>query len=256
MRWLLSTCLWVCMPLWACPTSQPLSYTLIAQHPHNARDFTQGLVFAGDTLVESTGRYGHSALISHAPGLGDRYALPERLFGEGVTWFRERLWQLTWRAGQLRIYAHQPLRLERTLRYRGQGWGLTDDGQNLYLSDGSAQLSVRRPEDFAELRRITVRSDRGPVAQLNELEWVDGRILANVWGTDHIAQIDPDSGCVVGWLDLSELWPHGLRPASADVLNGIAWQASSGHLWVTGKLWPRLYELKLEALPAASPGKP
>ncbi len=232
-------------PAWACEDPGALEYRLIGSLPHDTRAFTQGLVFIDNTLAESVGGYGESAVILHHPAGPERLDLPARLFGEGLTWFDERLWQLSWQAGELRLYRVAPLRLERSLRYRGQGWGLTHDGSRLYLSDGSAALSVRRPSDFAEERRILVREGERPVARLNELEWWRGSILANVWQTDRIARIDPDSGCVTAWLDLADLWPHAIRPPWADVLNGIAVHPRTGHVWVTGKRWPRLYELAL-----------
>ncbi len=240
-------------PARACGDPRALGYQLIDTRPHDPRAFTQGLVFVDDTLAESVGGYGESALILHHPAGPERLELPTRLFGEGLTWFDEQLWQLSWRAGELRVYRIAPLRLERSLRYRGQGWGLTHDGDLLYLSDGSATISVRQPEDFSERRRIAVRAGQRPVARLNELEWWRGSILANVWQTDRIAQIDPHSGCVIAWLDLAGLWPRAVRTPQADVLNGIAVHPETGHVWVTGKRWPRLYELSLQTPEAPAP---
>ena len=235
----------VLAPAWACEPSKSLQYQLVGTHPHDPTSFTQGLVFVGSQLAESTGQYGRSALILHQPDGPRRLALPARLFGEGLTWFEQELWQLTWRAGQLRIYRLQPLRLDRTLRYDGQGWGLTHDGTHLFLSDGSAGISIRHPDDFRELRRLQVRDGQRPVYRLNELEWWRDSLLANIWQSDRIARIAAETGCVLAWLDLTDLWPRDQRPASADVLNGIAVHPGTGHVWVTGKYWPRLYELRL-----------
>lgn len=234
-------------PAWACGKPRQLQYRVIDSLPHDPRSFTQGLVFIDDVLAESTGGYGDSKLILHHPAHQESLDLPRRRFGEGLTWFRERLWQLSWKAGELRIYRTDPLRLARSLRYRGEGWGLTHDGEHLYLSDGSAELSVRDPDNFHEIRRIVVRAHGKPVALLNELEWWQDSLLANVWRSDHIVRINPESGCVTGLLDLSGLWPAALRPPQADVLNGIAVHPKSGEVWVTGKRWPRLYRLELSS---------
>ncbi len=227
-----------------CPSAAALDYELISSQPHDARAFTQGLVFAGEQLVESTGGYGESHLLVHG-ARPQRLALPSGLFGEGLTWLDQRLWQLSWQAGQLRIYQLEPLRLLEKRRYAGEGWGLTTDGENLYMSDGSAELSIRSSADFGEIRRVSVRAGATALKRINELEWWQDTILANIWQTDQIAQISPDTGCVLAWLDLSALWPRSIRPAGADVLNGIAVHPVSGHVWVTGKRWPRLYELRV-----------
>jgi glutamine cyclotransferase len=230
----------------ACQAPGQLHYRVLSEHVHDTNHYTQGLVFVGDALVESTGQYGRSQIIRYAPDYSpaQRLALPRQHFGEGLAWFQQRLWQLTWKAGELHIYNFQPLQRKKTIAYSGEAWGLTNDDEKLYLSDGSAELSVR-DENFTELRRVTVRSGEQAIDQLNELEWVQGQIFANIWQSDQIAQINPETGCVSAWLDLSDLWPQSQRPRSADVLNGMAWHPAREHLFVTGKWWPRLYELAI-----------
>lgn len=239
----------------SCPPAQHWDYQRLGEHSRAADFFTQGLTFVGDTLVESTGLYGRSRLIVHHKDNPQVIRLPDRLFGEGLTLHRQRLWQLSWKSGHLRVYRLNPLELEKTLHYQGQGWGLTSDGRHLIRSDGSSWLSFHSDEDFSPLKRIQVRDGQRPVRRLNELEWVNGQILANIWFSQKIASIDPDSGCVRAWLDLSTLWPYAERPASADVLNGIAWHAGREELWVTGKNWPRIYRLDVPALKGSPSGR-
>ena len=230
-----------------CPADIPrIAHQLVATHPHNPDAFTQGLAFAGGQLVESSGGYGRSFLALGPPGgaYTRQTTLPKKLFAEGLAVVDDHIWLLSWKRGVARVYEMSTLALLAEHRYRGEGWGLTSDGKTLYMSDGSAGLTLRRPDDFSEISRRTVRAGERALSRLNELEWVDGQIFANIWGSDHIARIDPDTGCVNGWLDLSALWPRAQRPATADVLNGIAWQ--DGHLWVTGKRWPTLYQLRLQ----------
>lgn len=232
-----------------CPKFIPsLDYQLVASHPHDRSAFTQGLLFADGVLYESSGGYGKSWISRQPPqGPAQRQALPDYLFAEGLAMLDEQLWLLSWKAGELRRYDPQTLSLLERRRYRGEGWGLTSDGQRFYMSDGSAKIRVRRPPDFTVEREMTVRTGAQPLPWLNELEWIEGQIFANLWQTDRIARIDPANGCVTGWLDLHALWPRQQRSADADVLNGIAWHAASGHLWVTGKRWPLLYELRLSS---------
>lgn len=237
----------------ACPEPQDLSYSVVASQPHDSNAFTQGLVFADGVLAESTGRYGHSQLILHQPGGPQTIDLPRNRFAEGLAWLDGQLWQLSWKAGEVRVYSQQPLQLQKRLQYVGEGWGLTHDGQRFILSDGSARLSFRRATDFAEIGHIQVRLGDTPLRYLNELEWINGALFANIWQQDIVARIDVESGCVTGLLRLHELWPRMLRPPQADVLNGLAWNAKKGELWVTGKLWPRLYRLKLPSLAAKTP---
>ena len=172
-----------------------------------------------------------------------RRALPARDFGEGVEVLRGRVYQLTWREGRVHVYAARTLRRLTTLRYRGEGWGLATDGRRLIMSDGTAVLRFRNPTTFRALRSVTVRDGRRRITRLNELEYVAGAVLANVWKSDRIAIIDPANGRLEGWLDLSGLNPDPARPSGQNVLNGIAFDRRTGRLLVTGKRWPRLYEI-------------
>ncbi len=234
----------------AADTTAPveIGYSIVATYPHDRTAYTQGLVYAGGALYESTGLYGHSSLRrvdlkSGAPTLIRR--LPEQYFGEGLTAFGDRLIQLTWRSGTAFVYTRRDLRPVGEFRYATEGWGLTQDGEHLIMSDGSATLYFLDPDRFTEVRRIQVRDNRGPVKFLNELEMVGGDIFANVWQSPRILRIAPDSGRVTGYVDLSALADRMGREPSTDVLNGIAYIPGSGRLLITGKQWPSLYAIKL-----------
>lgn len=234
-----------------CPQPIELRYSVAELQDHNKNSFTQGLVFADGHLVESTGLYGQSKLIVHKPGSSLAVDLPKNRFGEGLAWFDQKLWQLSWKAGELRSY-NLELELQNIQRYQGEGWGLTHDSNQFIMSDGSAYLSLR-DNNFAETKRVLVLDGNKPLKHINELEWVEGQLFANIWQQERLARIDTHSGCVSGWLELADLWPRMIRPPTADVLNGIAWDAKNRELWVTGKNWPRLYRLKIDALSPATP---
>ena len=225
-----------------------IGYSIVATYPHDTRAFTQGLVYAGGALYESTGLYGRSSvrrvdLKSGKPEL--IRPLARQYFGEGLTAFGHRLIQLTWRAGAAFVYTLGDLRPVGEFRYATRGWGLTHDGEHLIMSDGSASLYFLDPVGFTEVRRIQVREKGVPVKFLNELEFVGGDIFANVWQSPRILRIAPDSGQVTGFIDLSALVDEMARQAPIDVLNGIAIIPGSGRLLITGKLWPSLYAIEL-----------
>lgn len=231
-----------------------LRWKIVAEYPHDASGFTQGLLWHEGRLFESDGQYGDSQVAEKKLRTGETVqstALPAQQFGEGLALHAGSLWQLTWREGVLHRY---DLDLKRTggLRYGGEGWGLTSDGTALIVSNGSSKLAWVDPEGPSLLRQLEVKDGDTAIARLNELEWVEGAIYANVWMTDRIARIDPATGLVTGWLDLATLKQKaGITPADearGAVLNGIAWRADRKHLLVTGKYWPKLYEIKL--LPA------
>lgn len=232
-------------------TRQPaqIGYRIVATYPHDRRAYTQGLVYAGGALYESTGLYGRSTLrrVDLKSGRPETIRpLAARYFAEGLTAFGDRLIQLTWRSGTGFVYDRDDLRLASEFRYTTQGWGLTHDGEHLIMSDGSATLYFLDAQRFTEVRRMRVRDARGPVKFLNELEYVGGSIFANVWQSSHILRIDAQSGQVTGFIDLSELTQRIRRDPSADVLNGIAYIPGSGRLLITGKQWPYLYAIELE----------
>ncbi len=229
-------------------TAARYTYEVVRQYPHDPGAFTQGLEFVDGVLYEGTGLEGHSSLRKVDLGTGrvlQRVALPPELFGEGIAVVNSRILQLTWRSGVGFIYDRTALRQIGTFHYAGEGWGLTHSGRELVMSDGTAELRFLDPTTLAERRRLPVSDAGVAINALNELEWVDGEIFANVWQTDWIARISPMSGRVVGWIDLTGLLPIAAR-AGADVLNGIAYDERDKRLFVTGKLWPRLFEIRLK----------
>ena len=239
----------------AAGAAQPpaIAYRIADSYPHDAAAFTQGLLFRGGRLYESTGLHGRSALREVEVESGKvlrSVALPVEEFGEGLAFAGGRLVQLTWQNGIAHGWDPESLTRVAEWRYEGEGWGLAFDGRELVQSDGSARLNFRSPETFAVVRTLDVRRAGAPQFYLNELEWVDGAIWANVWQSDEIVRIDPASGEVTGVIDLAGLLSEAER-RGADVLNGIAWDAAKRRLYVTGKNWPKLFALELE--PAAKP---
>lgn len=216
--------------------------------PHDSEAFCQGLVHADGRLFEGTGQYGASSLREIELETGRilrRVDLDERVFGEGITLWGDSIVQLTWRERRAYVYDRDTFGYRQTFRYQGEGWGLTHDGTRLIMSDGTATLRFLDPATFREVRRVTVHDGRRRINHLNELEYVRGEILANVWYEDMIARISPEDGRVLGWLDLRDLWPARERPDREYVLNGIAYDAAHDRLFVTGKNWPRLYEIRI-----------
>ncbi len=230
------------------PTAHTFTYEVVNAYPHDRNAFTQGLVFEDGVLYEGTGRQGYSTLRKVDLASGDVLQirqLPDRFFGEGITIFDERIIQLTWQSGVGFAYDQNNLELLEEFHYPTEGWGITHDGERLIMSDGTSTLRFWNPETFEEIGRIEVRDEDGPVTRLNELEYVQGEIYANVWQTDRIARIAPDTGDVISWIDLAGLLSAADRSEPVDVLNGIAYDAENDRLFVTGKLWPRLFEIEL-----------
>ena len=222
-------------------------YEVVATHDHDTGHFTEGLVVVDGLIYEGTGRTGQSVLeVRHFPGdeVRQRVELDDELFGEGVTVLGDRIYQLTYKAGEAFVYDRQTLERIETFQYDGEGWGLTNDGESLIMSNGTSTLTYRDPETFEVLREVEVHDESGTVSHLNELEWVDGLIYANVFPQDVIAVIDPEDGRVTAWLDLGDLHPE--QADSESVLNGIA-TLPNGRLLVTGKNWDRMYELDVQA---------
>ncbi len=231
------------------PAAPPVhTYRVVNAWPHERGAFTQGLIFDRGTLLESTGGYGRSALRRvelHSGRVLAERRLPPHLFGEGLARAGDTLVQLTWRAGRAFLYDPETLDLTGSVGYPGEGWGLAFDGEHLVMSDGSASLRFLDLPGFTEVRRLEVR-DRGvPVERLNELEYVEGMIYANVWFDERIAVISPRSGEVEAWIDLGGILPMPFRRSEQEVLNGIAYDAGAGRLFVTGKGWPRLFEIEV-----------
>jgi glutaminyl-peptide cyclotransferase len=228
-------------------------YRVVHTFPHDPQAYTQGLIFEDGYLYESTGLNGRSSLRMVDLETGrvlQRADVPEKYFAEGLTDWGSTLIQLTWQSHIAFVYDRFSFRQMRTFNYNGEGWGLTQDGRNLILSDGSATLRFFDPQTFREVRHIVVKDHGAQVTQLNELEFVRGEIYANVWHTDRIARISPSSGNVIGWIDLTGLLAPGQVSDPEAVLNGIAYDAAHDRLFVTGKLWPKLFEIKI--VPAAA----
>lgn len=234
-----------------CSGRDPDAYTVVARTPHDAAAYTQGLVYAGGRLYESTGLLGQSQVRRVNRGTGAVEAavsLGADRFGEGLTILDGKLYQLTWQSMVGYVYDAAGLTPLDSFGYDDEGWGLTTDGGLLIMSDGTARLRFLDPATFAVVREVTVADGGSPLSQLNELEYVNGTVLANVYPSDWIVRIDPESGAVLEWIDLADLWPAEDRPPGSDVLNGIAWDAATGHLLVTGKRWPWLYELRVASM--------
>jgi glutaminyl-peptide cyclotransferase len=223
-------------------------YSVVHAYPHDPQAFTQGLVYVDGYLYESTGLNGKSTLRKEDLETGrvlKEVSLPSKFFGEGLTNWGRTLIQLTWQAHVGFVYDRATFRLLRKFHYPWEGWGLTQDGKQLILSDGSSTIHFLNPKTFAQVRSIRVRDRGAPVKQLNELEYIHGEIYANVWMTDKIARISPATGEVLGWIDLSGLLPGIFVRRPGEVLNGIAYDATHRRLFVTGKLWPRLFEIQV-----------
>lgn len=218
----------------------------IVSYPHDVTSFTEGLVYDHGVAFESTGLYGESKLrkVDLASGrVLAQIRLTDAYFGEGLALLRGELFQLTYREGRCFVYDAATLEKRREMTYEGEGWGLATDGTRFVMSDGSATLTFRDATTFAPVRRVTVTGASGPVANLNELEWVDGFVLANVWGTDLVVRVDPESGRVLQTIDLAYL-PEPRRGATEDdVLNGIAYDVARGQLLFTGKRWSRIFQV-------------
>jgi glutamine cyclotransferase len=225
-----------------------VGYRIVNTYPHDPRAFTQGLVFADGALYEGTGLRGQSSLRKVDLQTGNILRIRQlaaHFFGEGITIYGNRLFQLTWRAKVGFVYDIRTFQLLDTFTYPTEGWGITHDGRSLIMSDGTSTLYFLDPQTFQEVHRLEVHTRDGPVSRLNELEYVQGQIYANVWKTDRIARISLTTGEVVGWIDLEGLLRPEDRHRRIDVLNGIAYDVKNDRLFVTGKLWPKLFEIKL-----------
>ena len=240
----------------ATPSAPVARFRTVRSWPHDPGAFTQGLDFHDGRLYEGTGVEGQSTLREVELETGAvvrKVDLPQNVFGEGITVLGDRIYQVTWTSGKGFVYDLRTFRLLREFPYEGQGWGLTNDGTSLILSDGSATLRFLDPATFVVQRTVTVRDGAREVPKLNELEMVNGEIWANVWETSSLVRINPATGAVVGWVNLEGVFTDSdrrryLKPGQqVDVLNGIAWDEAAGRLVVTGKWWPRLYEITVDS---------
>jgi glutamine cyclotransferase len=223
-------------------------YVIIKKYPHHTTSYTEGLVMSGDYLYEDTGLFTRSALMKLNLETGDimkEKVLDSRYFGEGVTVLGDEVFQLTYLSNTGFVYDKDSLALKREFRYPAQGWGLTNDGRHLIMSDGSSALIFLYPATMKVKHYIIVSDSIGRVGFLNELEYLDGSVYANVWQTNYIAKISAKSGKITGWIDLTGLNPDPEKLKYPFVLNGIAYNKKTDHLMVTGKCWPEIYELQL-----------
>jgi glutamine cyclotransferase len=224
------------------------TFRVVKSYPHDTSAYTQGLIFRDAFLFESTGLNGKSTLRKVKLKTGQvvqQHRLDTAFFAEGLAEWHGRLVQLTWRSNIAFVYDMATSSLHGTLKYIGEGWGLTRDQEGFILSDGTDELRFLDPDTFREVRRVTVTDGGVPVHDLNELEYIHGEIYANVWHTDRIARISPQSGRVLRWIDLGGLMATGYRLDPEAVLNGIAYDAATNRIFVTGKLWPRLFEIEV-----------
>lgn len=232
------------------PVDGDAPFEVVAEFPHDTGAYTQGLIWQDSTLYESTGRYGDSevrrvdlksgAVLASTPLGQDR-------FGEGLALLGGKLYQLTWESKVGYVYDARTLARVDSFTYAGEGWGLASDGTSLVMSDGSDSLRYLTPGTFATERVVKVRYQDSPLTKLNELEFIDGELFANVYESDWVARIDPRTGLVKELIDFATLWPRGQRPYGTDVMNGIARAPAPGQLLLTGKLWPRMYAVRLKA---------
>ena len=231
------------------PTPPPTyTYRVINTYPHDPAAFTQGLIFVDGDLYEGTGRWGESALREVDLATGEvlrSRPLDTQYFGEGITLLGNKIYELTWQEQTGFVYDRDTFEPLQTFTYPHEGWGITQDGTRLIVSDGTATIRFWDPDTLQETGRITVRDNDGPLNRLNELEFVNGEIWANIWLTDLIARISPDTGDVLGYIDLTGLLDTSTLTQPVDVLNGLAFDSETGRLFVTGKLWPSLFEIEV-----------
>jgi glutamine cyclotransferase len=232
-----------------CATAAPImGYKVVAKYPHSTESYTEGFLYLNGLFYEGTGLAGHSALLSIQPGTGRpvrRRDLPPQYFGEGIVDWGSNLYEWTWKSHVCFVYDRFSLRMIKQFQYTGEGWGMTRTGKELITSDGTATLRFRDPDTFRETRNIIVRDGKKVIDQLNELEFIKGEIYANVWHSEMIARISPQDGHVIAWIDLTGLLPDNQRIDGESVLNGIAYDAQHDRLFVTGKQWPTVFEIKV-----------
>lgn len=231
------------------PAVQQLTYRVVQRLPHDVKAFTQGLEIYNGAFLESTGQNGSSSLrrVEIATGkVLKKTPLDAKYFGEGITQLKGQVYMLTWLNQQGLVFDASTLQQKQTFSYSGEGWGITNDGSYLYMSNGTSIINVLDPNTWSVVRSIAVTIDGMAVSSLNELEWINGEIWANVWQSEKIIRISPTTGVVTGVLDLTGLLPSNERSASTDVLNGIAWDSKTATIYVTGKNWPAVFALSVQ----------
>ena len=232
-----------------CASAAPVDgYTVVAKYPHSTGSYTEGFFYLNGLFYEGTGLEGRSSLMAIDPQSGrvsQHVDLPPQYFGEGIVDWGANLYEWTWKSHVCFVYDRFSLRLVKQLSYTGEGWGMTRTTKEIITSDGTATLRFRDPETFRETRHILVKDAGHSVSELNELEFIKGEIYANVWHSDRIARISPKDGHVIAWIDLAGLLPADQRIDSESVLNGIAYDAQQDRIFVTGKQWPTVFEIKV-----------
>ena len=229
-------------------TPPVFNYRIVNIYPHDEKAFTQGLVVEDGFIYEGTGRNGQSTLKRIRLKTGDvlkTHKMPRQFFGEGIVLYKNKIVQLTWKSHVGFVYDKDSFKMLNTFYYPTEGWGITYDGKQLIMSDGTSNLYFLNPETLKETHHINVHDQNVPVTGLNELEYVRGEVFANVWLTNRIARIDPKTGRVTGWIDLAGLSPFSHSNSQMKALNGVAYDAKNNRLFVTGKLWPKIYEIQL-----------
>jgi glutamine cyclotransferase len=229
-------------------TAPVSGYKVIAKYPHSTQSFTEGFFYLDGLFYEGTGLNGHSAITVTQPETGkllQRLELPPQYFGEGIVDWGPNIYEWTWQSHLCFVYDRFSLRRVGQFTYEGEGWGMTHTGNEIVTSDGTATLRFRNPDNFKETRHIVVTDGTMPVERLNELEYIKGEIYANVWHVDRIARISPRDGHVTGWIDLAGLLPADQKVNEESVLNGIAYDAKHDRIFVTGKQWPAVFEIRI-----------
>jgi glutamine cyclotransferase len=246
-----------------CSAAPTYHYKIIHQYPHSTDSYTEGFFYLNGLFYEGTGRIGHSAILVTQPQTGQpvqRLDLPPQYFGEGIVDWGSNLIEWTWQTHTGFVFDRFSLRTLAQFHYDGEGWGITRTAKELITSDGTATLRFRNPNTFAETRHILVHDGATPVDQLNELEYIPTKsgaeIYANIWHSDRIARISPHDGHVIAWIDLTNLLPDDQKPTAESVLNGIAYDAIHDRLFVTGKQWPIIFEIKVLPEPTHPTIKP
>jgi glutamine cyclotransferase len=230
-------------------TRAPISSVVVVNvYPHDAGNFTQGLFFHQGFFYESTGLHGKSFLYRKDIKTGktlQKVKIAQEYFGEGIALLKNKIYQLTWKSGIVFVYDRQTFQTIGRMKYEGEGWGLTSDGRYLLMSNGSSTITFRHPDSFKVVRKIEVHDGSRTVDRLNELEFIKGEIWAHIFTEDMIVRISPKSGKVTGWIDLSSLRAHLPQNVQVDVINGLAYDAKEGRIFVTGKFWPNVFEIRV-----------
>lgn len=232
----------------SCVAAPILGYRIVAKFPHSLDSYTEGFFYLDGLFYEGTGLQGHSSLMAIQPQTGkpvQRIDLPAQYFGEGIVDWGRNIYEWTWQSHVCFVYDRFSFKLVKQFSYTGEGWGMTHTGKEIVTSDGTSTLRFRDPNTFKETRHIVVKDGKKTVDQLNELEYIKGTIFANVWHMDRIAEISPRDGHVIAWIDLAGLLPESQKVNSESVLNGIAYDALQDRIFVTGKQWPTVFEIRI-----------